>query len=81
MFQAYNLIPVLSARENIEFILQLQGVARKDLRALAEGALASVGLAGLGDRHGRRRWPTVADRQDDPIVAEDRNGKSETRPG
>ncbi len=27
VFQAYNLIPVLSAQENVEFIMQLQGVA------------------------------------------------------
>ena len=29
VFQSYNLIPVLTARENVEFILQLQGVSRK----------------------------------------------------
>ena len=27
VFQAYNLIPVLSARENVEFVMQVQGVA------------------------------------------------------
>ena len=26
VFQAYNLIPVLSARENVEFVMQVQGV-------------------------------------------------------
>ena len=30
VFQAYNLIPVLSARENIEMIMLLQGVDEKD---------------------------------------------------
>ncbi len=38
VFQAYNLIPVLSARENVEFIMQLQGVpSRRAPRALARG--------------------------------------------
>jgi len=50
VFQAYNLIPVLSARENVEFILLLQGIARCEMRNRAGQALAAVGLAGLGDR-------------------------------
>ena len=29
VFQAYNLIPVLSARENVEFVMQLQGIAAR----------------------------------------------------
>ncbi len=37
VFQAYNLIPVLSARENVEFVLQLQGVAPATRRARACG--------------------------------------------
>ncbi len=50
VFQAYNLIPVLSARENIEFVLELQGVAKDKRRARAEALLAQVGLEGLGHR-------------------------------
>lgn len=50
VFQAYNLIPVLSAYENVEFIMQLQGVAPGDRRRRADAILAEVGLAGLGDR-------------------------------
>ena len=50
VFQAYNLIPVLSARENIEFVLELQGVGRELRRARAEELLEKVGLAGLGHR-------------------------------
>lgn len=44
VFQSYNLIPVLTARENVEFILLLQGVpkARRDKRV--HDLMASVGL-------------------------------------
>ena len=50
VFQAYNLIPVLSARENVEFILQLQGVPSHERQERANGALQSLGLGDLGDR-------------------------------
>jgi putative ABC transport system ATP-binding protein len=50
VFQAYNLIPVLSAFENVEFILQLQGVHAKPRRQRAREMLADVGLEGLGER-------------------------------
>ena len=50
VFQAYNLIPVLSARENVEFILQLQGVPGQERQARASMALQSLGLGDLGDR-------------------------------
>lgn len=50
VFQAYNLIPVLSAYENVEFILQLQGEPARQRRARAREMLAVVGLEGLGDR-------------------------------
>ena len=50
VFQAYNLIPVLSARENIELILQLRGMAPDERRQKALAALADVGLEGLEDR-------------------------------
>ena len=39
VFQAYNLVPVLSARENVEFLLQLQGVRARDRRGRALEAL------------------------------------------
>lgn len=44
VFQAYNLIPVLTARENVEFIMQLQGVGRKEREARATELLSRVGL-------------------------------------
>ena len=50
VFQAYNLIPVLSAAENVEFILQLQGVDAKTRRARSTELLDQVGLTGLADR-------------------------------
>ena len=50
VFQAYNLIPVLTALENVEFILQLQGVGRTERRQRALDALESLGLADLADR-------------------------------
>ncbi len=45
VFQAYNLIPVLSARENVEFVMQLQGIDHTDRRQRAEEMLAQVGLS------------------------------------
>ncbi|MGB5165192.1 MAG: ABC transporter ATP-binding protein [Woeseiaceae bacterium] len=50
VFQAYNLIPVLTARENIEFVMQVQGVPSKDRKPRAMEILEEVGLAGLSDR-------------------------------
>ncbi len=50
VFQAYNLIPVLSARENVEFIMQLQGVAAAERRRRALDMLDSLGMADLADR-------------------------------
>jgi len=50
VFQSYNLIPVLSARENIEFVLQLRHVPAEERRDRALEALHDVGLDGLGDR-------------------------------
>ena len=50
VFQAYNLIPVLSAQENVEFILQLQSVSAKERRERAEAALESLGLADMRHR-------------------------------
>ena len=50
VFQAYNLIPVLNARENVEFVMQLQGVEAGQRRQLAMEILEQVGLTGLEDR-------------------------------
>jgi putative ABC transport system ATP-binding protein len=50
IFQAYNLIPVLSAAENVEYILLLQGVGREERRKRAGKILGSVGLSREMDR-------------------------------
>lgn len=47
VFQAYNLIPVLTAKENVEFIMELQGRTKKERDERAVGLLTEVGL---GDR-------------------------------
>jgi putative ABC transport system ATP-binding protein len=44
VFQAYNLIPVLTAKENVEFIMLLQGVDKKEREDRATELLKSVGL-------------------------------------
>ena len=50
VFQAYNLIPVLSAVENVEFIMLLQGISMAQRRKRAETILDDVGLSGKYDR-------------------------------
>lgn len=50
VFQAYNLIPVLSASENIEFVMQVQGASKAERVARVSETLEEVGLAGMGDR-------------------------------
>ncbi len=50
VFQAYNLVPVLSAFENAELIMALQGVSAKKRRERVMGLLAEVGLEGMEHR-------------------------------
>lgn len=50
IFQAYNLIPVLTALENVSLPLTLLGVPRKEAIARSKEALTSVGLGDLGNR-------------------------------
>ncbi len=51
VFQAYNLIPVLTASENIEFIMHLQGKSKEERHKRTMELLDSVGL---GDRKDSR---------------------------
>jgi putative ABC transport system ATP-binding protein len=44
VFQSYNLIPVLTARENVSFIMLLQGRSKKEMDQRAEELLRQVGL-------------------------------------
>ncbi len=50
VFQAYNLIPVLSAIENVEYVMLLQGVPQTERRNRAKAILDDVGLGGKYDR-------------------------------
>jgi putative ABC transport system ATP-binding protein len=50
IFQAYNLIPVLSAEENISFPLSLLGVPQKEIKERTDKALCDVGLEDMAKR-------------------------------
>ncbi len=47
VFQAYNLVPVLTALENVEFIMQLQGVPARERRDRAASILQRLGLGDM----------------------------------
>src|ERR1700688_1521846 len=47
VFQTYNLLPVLTAFENAEFTLLLQGMPAHERRARVVKLFAEIGLAGL----------------------------------
>lgn len=51
VFQAYNLIPVLTAKENVAFIMLLQGLSEKERMKRSEDLLEQVGL---GDKFDSR---------------------------
>jgi putative ABC transport system ATP-binding protein len=50
VFQSYNLIPVLTARENTSFIMELQGRPSKEIRQRVETLLKDVGLSDKMDK-------------------------------
>ena len=50
IFQSYNLIPVLTAAENAEFTLMLQGVARAERRRRVSELFAELSIGGLEER-------------------------------
>lgn len=50
VFQAYNLIPVLTAKENVEFIMHLQGRNKADRESRTSELLKAVGLGEMMDR-------------------------------
>lgn len=51
VFQSFNLVPVLTARENVEYPLLLAGVGHAERRTRVDELLERVGL---GNKHGRR---------------------------
>lgn len=50
IFQDYQLLPILTASENIEFPLQLKGFEKKDIKERVDWALKQVGLENMGNR-------------------------------
>jgi len=50
VFQAYNLIPVLSAQENISFIMLIQNRSKEERAERAQQLLEAVGLKGKEDK-------------------------------
>ena len=50
VFQAYNLIPVLTAQENVEFVMEVQGLPAAERAQKARDILEEVGLEGMEDR-------------------------------
>ena len=50
VFQAFNLIPVLTARENVELVMQVQGISTTQRLKKSTEILAEVGLDGLENR-------------------------------
>ncbi len=53
VFQAYNLIPVLTAYENVQFVLQIQGVPEQEHEERIMPVFREIGLEGL-----EHRFPT-----------------------
>lgn len=50
IFQAYNLIPVLTVEENIEYIMLLQGISKADRHRKVIETLEDIGMEGYGNR-------------------------------
>jgi putative ABC transport system ATP-binding protein len=50
VFQAYNLIPVLTALENIEFTMMLCGTAERERHQRARALMEELGIGGLADK-------------------------------
>lgn len=54
VFQAYNLVPVLTAKENVEFIMQLQGIKKEIIEKRVNHLFEQIGLAErMNDRPGK----------------------------
>jgi putative ABC transport system ATP-binding protein len=50
IFQAYNLIPVLTVAENIEYVMLLQGVPKEERSRRVQEILVEIGMAGFEGR-------------------------------
>ena len=60
VFQAYGLLPLLSAYENVELPLRINGVPRRERRHRVEELLALVGLLGLALTIGHTSYQAVS---------------------
>jgi putative ABC transport system ATP-binding protein len=54
IFQDYQLLPILTAAENIELPLQLKGFEKQEINQRVHWALEQVGLADMGKRYPRQ---------------------------
>lgn len=54
VFQEYNLIPVLSALENVEYVMALQGIDASERQRRSRAVLDALGMAGLEHRRPRQ---------------------------
>lgn len=54
VFQAYNLIPVLTVLENVEYVLMLQGKKPKERKEISQKLLHEMGLSELENRFPRQ---------------------------
>ena len=50
VFQSYNLIPVLTAKENIEMVMLMQGYNKKDMEKRSSDLLNEVGMGDMSNR-------------------------------
>lgn len=50
VFQAYNLIPVLTAKENIEMVMLMQGYNKQDMNQRSSDLLSEVGMSNMSKR-------------------------------
>ena len=50
VFQAYNLIPVLTAKENIEMVMLMQGYNKQDMDQRSSDLLSEVGMSDMSKR-------------------------------
>ncbi|MCX8105893.1 MAG: ABC transporter ATP-binding protein, partial [Ignavibacterium album] len=66
VFQSFNLIPVLTAKENVEFIMLLQGVSKKERE---ERTIELLNAVGLGDKVDARPYELSGGQQQRVAVA------------
>jgi putative ABC transport system ATP-binding protein len=64
VFQAYNLIPVLTAQENVEMVMQMQGVHKHERKEKSYAILKEVGLEGME----RRKPPELSGGQQQRVA-------------